>query len=110
MFYDAAKTIAVRNDNNIVTGHQAREDFTFPIRHHPRNTILQRLRSGQQGRGYSLIPGVVQGTERRVLRKQARRHVEAPPPLMNLFVSIFGSRFSLIQSLQFSIMLFVRPP
>lgn len=110
---DAAQTVAVRRNDDLLAGFHLRHDLLVPVGQRARNRQLQRLKHRELGRlrvarvARVLHDGIVVGM-RRVHRRRWR--VEAAPPDLHLLLAVFGGSFGFVEASQAAVVALIQAP
>lgn len=100
----------MRGDQHVETGEKLRRDDVVPIWQHPRNNVLQALRTGQHVGWQEPVARIMD----RVLRTRnvdgRRRYVVAASPHMRLLGTVLFSGCLLVETLQRAVVTFVQSP
>lgn len=113
MLDDSAETVSVGSNDDILAGLHLGDDGVVPVGQRALDGQLQRLEHGELlGLRVSLVPVVLDdGLVVGVVRLHRRWWgIEAATPDLHLSLSVLGSRLSLVQTGQTSVVTLVQPP
>jgi hypothetical protein len=110
MFYNGAEGVAVSNHDNSLTVEDLRANLVVPVRKHTVDGDFKGLCCWKNIKREASIARVEFRVSLIIKRELRRRNIKAASPQLHFFLSMLSSSFSLVESLECTIVTFVKSP